>query len=193
MPHAGPPRTSSIFLQDRQTAHFGNRTDTGRAFEDRDSITHRIVSGAEDDNQRHYGVFDGLNLVGYLALSRSSDQEHDCPTPYWSIGMIEIDHRYQGRRIGPGLMDGVWDLLGESLASDLDQDGGGADLWKRWIKMHPGEVELHGPNAALLGVVTQEDGAYTPNPWSERCTRLVRTYRDKSDSDETNQALPRRP
>ena len=174
MPQAGPRRTASIFLGDRQASKFSNPVATGTHVEDKLSVQREIYEGLTDADEQNFGLFEGGRLIASLSLVSPAMADTDCPSVFWSVGMIEVSHDHQGKGLGPGLLDAVFYSCGQPLASDLDQDGGGADLWKRWIRDHPGDIELHDPSGACLGVVTEVDGQYAPNPWATRNTRLVR-------------------
>ena len=175
MPHEGPYRTGSIYLGDRQAYKFSNPALTGATVRDRLRVRREVCSGIIDQDEENYGLFEGGRLIASLSLNSPAQSATDCPTAYWSVGMIEVAHEHQGKRLGPRLLDAVFHLRGSPLASDLDQDGGGADLWRRWIKKHPGCVELHDPNGIDLGVVVKVSRQrYHPPPWAVRATRLVR-------------------
>lgn len=174
MPNAGPHRTSLIFLADRQAERFSNPKPTQRSITDRTGVVWQVVSGRIDANEENYGVFDGASLIAIVTLSNLPPTDDDCFTGFWSIGKIEVVNQFQRRGIGPGLLDAVFALHGQPLGSDLDQDGGGVDLWRRWIKHHPGKIELYTPDGSL-GPVRERNGTYSPDPWEHRETRLVRT------------------
>lgn len=173
MPEVGPHRTSLIFLADPQMAYFSSPVSTGLTVTDKVSIVRPVVSGSIDAEEENYGVFDGETLIARLTLTSPPPADDNCPTPYWSVGLIEVVNRFQGQGIGPGLLDAVFGHRCQPLASDLNQDGGGADLWRRWIRDHPGKIELFGPEGSL-GIVVQGRNGYAPDPWKDGRTRLVR-------------------
>lgn len=173
MPQAGPHRTSSIFLADTQAAYFSRPSPTGQVITDNRGVCRPVVQGEMNAEEEHYGVFEGSSLIASLTLSSPTLLNSNCPTLYWSIGLIEVTNRFQGLGIGPKLLDAVFDIRSQPLASDLDQDGGGADMWRRWIRNHPGQVELFDATGSL-GVVVNSNGTYIPDPWACRNTRLVR-------------------
>lgn len=149
---------------------------TGVHVTDKTGVSREVFSGTANEEVEHYGLFEGPSLIASLSLnSPSQAADEDCATPFWSVGMIEVLNAFQKRGLGPGLLDAVFALRGEPLASDLDQDGGGADLWRRWIRDHPGEVELCRPGGEVVGIVVQDGASYAPDPWADRETRLVRT------------------
>lgn len=174
MPHCGPYRTTSIFLADRQANKFPNPSATGVSVTDKEGVVREIFTGKIDSDEEHYGLFEGRNLIASLWLDSPALAGTDCPSDYWSIGMIEVVDEHQGKGLAPCLYDAVFKMHGRPLASDLDQDGGGADLWKRWVRDYPGDIELHGPGGLLLGTVVALDGRYLPDPCAVRATRLVR-------------------
>ena len=172
MPQSGPYRRSLIFLEHRQASYFRTRRPIGQPFVDKLGARRDIVSGRITPEEEHYGIFEDDDLVATLALAGPAS-DGDCPTPFWSVGLIEVTNPFQRRGLGSGLFDGVFASRGQALASDLDQDAGGADLWRRWIGKHPGKIELHGPEG-LIDIVSKSVGGFTPDPWLVRESRLVR-------------------
>lgn len=132
-----------------------------------------VMLGDVDDRHENYGVFEDGALIAVLILVKGPLPSDACPSPYWSVAFSAVLNQFQGRGIGPRLYDAVFNLRAAPLASDTLQHGGGADMWRRWIRKHPGKVELHGPDGSL-GVVQNTRQGYEPDPWASPDSRLVR-------------------
>ncbi len=163
----------SIFLGDVQVSKFAFRNPLKLTVADTTGRTWTVEEGYIDADERNYGLFDGDELIARLKIISSAIADPDCPTPFWSIGRIEVIDLYQGRGIASGLEEAGVTALGSPLASDLDQTLGGAGVWRRLIREAPGAIELHDANG-LIGAVEYKHGSFVPDPWQFRETRLVR-------------------
>ncbi|HEX4739074.1 MAG TPA: hypothetical protein VH331_16095 [Allosphingosinicella sp.] len=163
----------SVFLGHIQATNFASRTALPQTVSDSDGRIWALEEGLCDADERNYGLFDGSELIARLTIVSPAITANDCPTPFWSVGRIEVADRCQRRGIASGLATAVVAAIGMPLASDLDQTPGGASVWKRLIRENPGAIELHDANG-LIGSVTIKSGVYEPDPWAARATRLVR-------------------
>lgn len=165
---------NTVFLADPQAWKFATHRQLQQAFADSTGRVWTLEEGFADQDERHFGLFDNGELIARVALLSSGNASSDCPTPFWWFGRIEVANRYQKRGIARGLQEAVQAEVGEPLASDIDQTLGGAGVWKKLIRTLPaGKIELYGANGRI-GPVEFKKGAFVPNPWAKRETRLVR-------------------
>ena len=172
MPSLGPDDRSAIHLDDRQATYFGTCFSSGESITDLRGVDWLVVIGREDSGEVNYGIFDSGRLIAHVNLAEPNlDDPHR--TQFWSVGLIQVVLKHQRKGIGSSLLDMSFRLHKRALASDTEQKGGGGRLWKRWIKAHPGKIELW-EGIRPLGPVTEKDGVYSPNPWASDTARLVR-------------------
>ena len=160
------------FLTHAQGFKFNSRTPTPLVVTDTTGRTWPVIAGNADADERNFGLFDGDQLVARLTI-QAPDPNGDCPTPYWSIGKIEVVNSHQKRGLGRRLIEQVFGMLGAPLASDLNQTPEGASIWRHLIPLHPGKIELHDGAGGIVPVAIV-GGACSPDPWSFPEWRLVR-------------------
>jgi len=170
MPTAGASE-GTVFLHTVQAMYFSDRKPFAIICFDNSGTPWALEEGRRDSETRNYGLFEDGNLIAHIKILAPEMSAEDCPTQYWSIGRIAVLDKYQGRGIGPALLGAVARLYAP-LASDVVQTAGGAGMWKKMIRNSSQLIELHDSDG-LVDAVEYRDGAYVPDPWDRRETRLV--------------------
>lgn len=163
----------TVFLDDVRASRFVDPKvlefevidDEGRAWP--------LMAGSRDETERNYGLFDGDRLIAFLKLISPDVTAEDCPTCFWSIARVAVLDPWMTRGIASALVGAVMLHFRAPVASHVDQTPGGAAVWKRYIRSHPGEVAIYSGSTVLGGVVWNGE-RFEPDPWADRCVRLVR-------------------